>query len=1037
MMSKQDHGYLDFHHIYRAGIAVSKLRIATYLLIFVLALTGVRLAWLQLQASPGNAEVSGGVLDLRNWKQDQSPLLLLNGEWHFYPNELVDPAAEAVAGQKLATLPSTWGEDFPKSFGYASYRLRLLWNPTDTGSYSIRIPSIPSSSALYVNGERLAGSGVPAERAEDYIADNVPYTGTFVSDRDLVDIVLHVANYDNHALSGIMQPIKFGTEEAIRKAYSISTGVQAAMFLLLFMHAAYAIALFVMGTRHKALLSFILLMFSAMMSIANDDDRILQDWFEIDYLWGWKLYYLSFLGISTFLLKFTKDLLPSFERLAIYTRWFTAVCAIYAVCVLALPPDILSYSDAFHTLLTLIPFFLVPWYAYRAIRQGDRDMIYILFGMTALSTNILWGAAKTAGWVESDFYPFDLLAAFSVFAMYWFKGYFRNFEKATKLARQLQAADKQKDEFLVNTSHELRNPLHGMLNMAQAVMDSGGKVDRGNNRMRMELLISVGKRLSILLDDLADLKRFEENRVRIHPVNVHLSAVTAGALDMIRYMIEGKPIRLESEVPALLPPVYADENRLIQILFNLLHNAVKFTDEGVVRVHAFDKDGQVHIKVSDTGIGMDRQTMSRIFLPYEQGSVAESGKVGGLGLGLAITKQLVELQGGSLSVESTPGQGSVFTFTLPIAVVKNPIPDDLNEENSAISMTASESQSLVAAAALPEFERNVGDRARILAVDDDPVNLRVLQSILPSKSYELVTAVGGEEALALLKHGTWDLLIADVMMPRMSGYELTRFVREDFSLTELPILLLTARSRKEDIEAGFRVGANDYVTKPVDSQELKSRVRALTDVARAARVQARMEAAWLQAQIRPHFLFNAINSIFALSEIDINRMHSLLRAFEDYLRASFDFQNADQLVPLEKELELVRAYLYIEKARFEDRIHIEWDTNDHPELFIPPLTIQPLVENAVRHGLLARRKGGKLSIAVADSGIYTVVSVSDDGVGMDEETIRQALQKERDGTRRGVGLYNTNYRLKQLYGEGLRIQSIPGQGTTVSFTVRK
>lgn len=990
---------------------MSRRRIAAYLMILVLVLTAIRLVWIQQQVPASRMQASGGVLDLRGWNAQQSQLLLLDGEWLFYPFELIDPAAESdrTSGGKLVKLPSDWNGDLKAegnaALGYASYRLKLLLNPADANAYSIRVPSLPSSSALYVNGERIGGSGVPAERAEDYAAGNVPFTGTFASGGAVVDIVLHVANFDNRALSGIMQPIKFGTEAAVRKAYTISSSFQAAMVLLLFMHAAYSIALYAMGTRHKALLPFTMLMVSALISIATDDDRILQDWFGVDYLWAWKLFNVSFLGVSAFLLLFAKQLMPYFGRLATLTRWFSAICAIYALLVLVLPPAVLSRADMLHTVLIFVPFFVVPYYAYRATRMNDRDMIYILLGMTAISNNLLWGVAKMTGLVTSDYYPFDMLVTFTLFAMYWFKGYFRTFQKTAQLAEQLQAADKQKDDFLVNTSHELRNPLHSILNMAAAVMESGGRTDEARNRERLELLIAVGKRMSVLLDDLADLKRFEDNRVRLRPANLRLSAVASGALDMVRYMTLGKPIRLENDVPDSLPFVYADEHRLIQILFNLLHNAIKFTDEGVVRIRAFEKNGKVRVEVMDTGIGIDERMIDRIFLPYEQG-FPESGKAAGLGLGLAIARQLVELHGGALTAKSIPGQGSSFAFSLPLASSAEA------EEPPAVSAAAYDALdrtaiAVAAASREADAEGNVGltesapargDRPRVLAVDDDPVNLRVLQVVLQPESCELVTAAGGEEALALLNDGPWDLLIADVMMPRMSGYELTRRVRERFSLTELPILLLTARSRTEDIETGFRAGANDYVTKPVDRIELRSRVRALTGVARAARIQARTEAAWLQAQIEPHFLFNTINAVIALSEIDIDRTRHLLQTFGDYLRASFDSRNAEQLVPLQQELELVRAYLMIEQARFGERIRIEWQVDAHLELLIPPLTIQPLVENAVRHGL--RAQGGTIRIAVVDQGTHAEITVHDDGFGMDEKRSRNCRKSRQPAAAR-------------------------------------
>ncbi|GJM70015.1 hypothetical protein HMSSN036_22310 [Paenibacillus macerans] len=198
----------------------------------------------------------------------------------------------------------------------------------------------------------------------------------------------------------------------------------------------------------------------------------------------------------------------------------------------------------------------------------------------------------------------------------------------------MQAADKLKDEFLVHTSHELRNPLHGILNMAQTVLDSGGRVDEEINRERLKLLVSVGKRMSFLLSDLIDLTRLRENRIRLNRVPLRLQAEAAGVLDMVRFMTDGKPIRLENRIPDSLPPVLADENRLVQILFNLLHNAVKFTNEGRVAVEAEAAGGRVVIGVSDTGIGMDGATVSRIFQPYEQGAAQAETNAAGLGWAL-------------------------------------------------------------------------------------------------------------------------------------------------------------------------------------------------------------------------------------------------------------------------------------------------------------------------------------------------------------------------------------------------------------------
>jgi sensor histidine kinase YesM len=651
--------------------------------------------------------------------------------------------------------------------------------------------------------------------------------------------------------------------------------------------------------------------------------------------------------------------------------------------------------------------------------------------------NVIWGIIKNSGTITSGYYPFDMLAAFIAFALYWFKRYFRASAESARLAEKLQAADKLKDEFLVNTSHELRNPLHGILNIAQTVIDSNGPNDQGRNETRMKLLVSVGKRMSHLLNDLLDLARFKDNRIRLYPASLHIQTVVSGVLDMIRFMTEGKPIRLIVNIPSSFPPIRADENRLIQILFNLLHNAVKFTDEGQIKIDAHVKDGKAIIRISDTGIGMDEETQSRIFEPYDQGDVNSSAS--GLGLGLTIAKRLVELHDGTLTVRSIPAQGSVFSFSMPISALDESLAGGAATEPVVpLFLPGTTADDEAAAATIVPADPLIVDRPSILAIDDDPVNLSVLASVLSPNNYDIVTVTSGAEALSLLDSRMWDLLIIDVMMPRMSGYEVAQAVRARFSHAELPILLLTARSRAEDIEAGFKSGANDYVTKPVDALELRSRVRALTEVTRAVREQTRMESAWLQAQIQPHFLFNTLNSLAALSEIDIGRMRNLLQVFGDYLRASFDFDNSDRIVPLRKELELVRAYLFIERERFEDRIQVVWDIEEGLQLNIPPLTIQPLVENAVRHGLLKRARGGKIQIRVSEFDEDAEISVQDDGVGMDGDTMNQVLLKQPTAGRgSGIGLANTDRRLRQLYGQGLRVVSSPGQGTLVSFVVRR
>lgn len=204
------------------------------------------------------------------------------------------------------------------------------------------------------------------------------------------------------------------------------------------------------------------------------------------------------------------------------------------------------------------------------------------------------------------------------------------------------------------------------MNIAQTVVTKERAKLNESSLKDMELLITISRRMSHMLGDLLDVARLREHRIALRQEPLHIQSIVPGVIGMLKFMIEGKPIRLNMDIEESMPPIMADEKRLVQILYNLLHNALKFTEEGSISVSAETRNGQAIIRVSDTGIGMNEETLARVFLPYEQGSYGMSdGR--GVGLGLSICKQLVELHGGELTARSEPGEGSVFSFGLPLA----------------------------------------------------------------------------------------------------------------------------------------------------------------------------------------------------------------------------------------------------------------------------------------------------------------------------------------------------------------------------------
>lgn len=298
----------------------------------------------------------------------------------------------------------------------------------------------------------------------------------------------------------------------------------------------------------------------------------------------------------------------------------------------------------------------------------------------------------------------------------------------------------------------------------------------------------------------------------------------------------------------------------------------------------------------------------------------------------------------------------------------------------------------------------------------------------------MITAGSGPDAIIQMQnHPELDLIIMDWVMPEMPGLVLCKAIRERFVLSELPILVLTGSSRPEDIQAVFEAGANDYLSKPVELREFRARVKTLLDMRKSIRTSVQTEIAFLQAQIKPHFLYNALNAIISVCPDDPDKATDLLLDLSQYLRSSFDFQNRGQTVPIGKELELVRSYLALEKARFDERLNIEFDVPEGLRELVPPLSIQPLVENAINHGLMRKMAGGTVNLSVKLLAGQLVVAVSDNGVGITPERIEQVLSDAH--SEGGIGLRNIQRRLLKIYGTGLMIVSTPGRGTTISYTI--
>ena len=429
----------------------------------------------------------------------------------------------------------------------------------------------------------------------------------------------------------------------------------------------------------------------------------------------------------------------------------------------------------------------------------------------------------------------------------------REVERHRLEARRLKQLDRMKDEFLANTSHELRTPLNGIIGISESLLDGAGGDLPEATRDNLVMVASSGRRLSHLVDDILDFSKLRKHEIVLRRHPVALRELVEITLTLSRPLLGRRDLELRNEVGSEVPRVDADEDRLQQILHNLVGNAIKFTQSGHIAVSARTVQGPdatecLEVAVEDTGVGIPPEKLDRIFESFQQADASSAREFGGTGLGLTITRQLVELHGGTIGVTSTPAVGSRFFFTLPVWAGdpdSEPVEPTRSQRLSRVRTTdpllgeRSEVDAPIEANTTHVNEPAAKTAGQILCVDDEPINLQVLENLLGLEGYAIRRASDGLECLEILRQGYLpDLILLDVMMPRLTGFEVARRIRQEYPPHRLPILLVTAKNQVSDLVEGLSSGANDYLSKPFSKEELLARVRTHINLSRAHTVEA-------------------------------------------------------------------------------------------------------------------------------------------------------------------------------------------------------
>ena len=749
-----------------------------------------------------------GILDLREWQFGKYGPVKLEGEWEFYWYELVNPAdVNRYKNKKnYRYFPKLWQNDTIRGEkilpqGHASHRLRVILNSV-TPELSVSIPHFYSAYILFINGEYIASNGQAGISQQGSNPHWQFHTKNFRVTSDTLDIVLQISNF-RHSKGGASEHIRLGEKSQMQSIKSRNEAYDLIMASSLFFIGLFFMILFSFGRHEKHILFFALFcLFYSYRAVGSGTYTFHTLYPQIPWLVTLRLEYLS-MFLSALCFAFYSYFLYREDTSRIFLVLCIGICGSFILITLFFS------SRIFTTLVTpfaiyILLSFLYLFYTYiKAVlnkREGSRislistAILFFIIGHVILVYFGILEESKTIyflGYQQFFFFQSIIL----------FYRYSRKLELAKERAED---AAKARSDFLSMISHEIRTPLNAVIGLTNYLISDNPKKSHQDD---LKTLRFSAENLHVLINDVLDYSKLDSGKIEFEERDVNIVEMSQNIVKGLETKAREKNISLlfvhDQDIPSM---VRCDGLRLSQILTNLLGNAIKFTREGGVtlnltKIMGTKKRVSIKFLVEDTGIGIPKEKLAKIFESFSQASSSTTREYGGTGLGLSITKKILDLQNTKIHVFSREGIGSRFYFTqtFPVSEYQEQKPEKVFED-------------------LHELRNR-----DILLVEDNAVNVMVAKKFLSKWDMQVDIAENGREALEKALTTRYDLILMDLQMPVMDGYTASEQLRENG--IKVPIIALTASVMLDVGDKVYSCGMNDFITKPFNPKELYSKIK--------------------------------------------------------------------------------------------------------------------------------------------------------------------------------------------------------------------